>query len=509
MPDDGTLDISGLHIEGDGAELSLGDATVGGALRLVPRDPTSKAEFKLNGTADLTGLSVETLDDNIGRRWGKRTSIKMDHFTYRRTVGNPESGEFRQSSIRIVTDWLQARFAEIPWPVRLFPNIAKGGHFWRPWQLRRNWIYQQFDSFETRQAAALGYVSITRHRIREHQYSPQPFEQAIRVARAEGREDFAMHFDIHKQRLEWRFVNRGVRWPLGFAAIILSSLWLIFHPHSTLSAVLTIVALLMTLGLMVLGSWIRRAVRRRIVGTLLRSPGEWMPWTAAVLLLFTPWLNHDGDKAWVFAFLGALIAAIPLHRCWARWAAWRSQRPGRSAHKGRRQARRATSSKIATWFIDLDTAALLFAMTDWHQMAVSLFRGRGDLRRDPADGGRRPYDHALRLRLYAAADLRGHHPDRRLPGRLGRCRPGEAAGHVRHRRRTDGGAGGDRPTRQCRNERRPGRNRPLSPPRITNPPRTMTSRPCWREAKARPAARSFATFPARMRSASRSMPSMC
>jgi hypothetical protein len=261
---------------------------------------------------------------------------------------------------------VRARLAEIKLPARLFPKWAKGGRFWRPWQLRRNWVYQQFESFETRLAAAQDYVSITRHRIREHQYSPQPFEQAIRVARAEGREDFATHFEIHKQRLEWRFVNRGVRWPLGFAAIMLSSSWLILHPHSDRDVWLTVALLAATIVLMTFGSSIRRAVCGRIVGNL--RPRAWVPWLAAEVLLFALWWTHVGNAAWTFAFLGVLIAAVLLVILGTLFGVKFSKpKEGRPTLVEDALRVQATGSKILTWLVYWIPAVLLFAWTDWYQ----------------------------------------------------------------------------------------------------------------------------------------------
>lgn len=310
----GTLDISALTIEGRNARLLLRDATIDGALRLRPRNPRSEARFGLSGTADLTGLSCNTLDDDIGRRWGEGAQVKMNHFAYRRTGGpfepssppaeppgrasiysmagawlkprraagrwpwrwlpespaersaNADREGLRKPSYRIVSDWIQSRRADGRLPWRLFPTIFLSGKrdYWEPWQQRRNWIYQQYASRETRAAAADPYVSITRHKIDEHNYHPQPFEQAIRVAHAEGREDFATQFEIHKQFLEWKQFNQRVRWGLAGIALTLAALWLVINKPTILSIAATVLAWAVTMGLIIFGSWLRGMLKARL-----------------------------------------------------------------------------------------------------------------------------------------------------------------------------------------------------------------------------------------------------
>jgi hypothetical protein len=232
----GVFDISKLAIEaptaplvtGPGhstarrkeAELSLRGGTIGQALRLSPEDSSEPCEFKLDGEADLTGLSCGTLDDEIGQCWGGKATLRMNHFTYRQTAGLPRrSGK---PSHRIVGDWVLAKRADGRWPWSWFPDTQRlhDQDFWQTWQLRRNWIYQQYGK------PADAPVSISRYQIDDQEYRPQPFEQVIRVARAEGREDFAIHFEMLKKRIEWRLFNDQVRWLLAFAGIILASAWL-------------------------------------------------------------------------------------------------------------------------------------------------------------------------------------------------------------------------------------------------------------------------------------------
>jgi hypothetical protein len=363
----GSLDLSHLRVRGlktpffpkdSKASLSLKDSNIGRELRLARIKADGGPPFRLDGTADLTGLSCDTLDDDIGRSWGRNAVIRMNHFTYRRAgwlsdrTGDSSRSRSKKPSYRIVSDWIRSRHADGRLPWRWFPRklLSKDEDFWDPWQLRRNWIYQHYESEETRAASVNSFVSIARHKIREHEYRPQPFEQAIRVARAEGREDFAAHFDMHKQRLEWRFFNRGVRWPLGFVAIVLSSLWLCSHANSSWSLWLTLLALAATLGLMVSGSWIRDWICSPLVRFVQKTRHAWLLGAVVEIVLLALWLSHSGGTAWIFAFLAVSVGAIAYVILGTEAAIALSKGTGgRRAPPGKDAERvRAVSSKVLT-----------------------------------------------------------------------------------------------------------------------------------------------------------------
>jgi len=361
--------------------LSLKDGRIGRALRLKPDERRAGARFQADGIVDLTNLTCDTLDDEVGQRWGKNVRIRMNHFIYRQTGWlsdrRPQASDRKRTkpSYRVVSDWIQAKRAEGRWPWLLFPRsfLSKDENFWDPWQLRRNWIYQQYDSPWTRAAIADPFLSNSRHQIYEDDYNPQPFEQAISVARAEGREDFATHFEMHKQRLEWRFFNRRVRWPVGFVAIILSSLWTSSHAHSVSSTWLTLAGLVFTLGLMVSGSWIRRRLAMFAEG----ASRLWERGLSAEIILFALWLHNSGWTAWIFGFLALSIALIALVVRGVRIAlALAELKEGGRVHPDRDALRvQATSSKVLTWFIYWIPAIMLFAWTDWYEKPFHYFVG--------------------------------------------------------------------------------------------------------------------------------------
>lgn len=364
--------------------LSLKDGTIGGALRLISKEK-EKSRFEIDGIVDLTGLSCDTLDDEIGQRWGKSVRIRMNHFIYRRTgwlhaeESGSSGGDARKTSQRIVGDWLLSWRAEGPWPWRLLPPrswLPKSQDFWDSWQLRRNWIYQQYESDDTRAATADPFLSMSRHWISEQDYRPQPFEQAIRVARAEGREDFATHFEMHKQKLEWRFVNRRVRWPLGIVGIAASSLWLASHPASDRSGWPTLAALAVTVVLMVLGSAIRDTICRPVARSMQESRESWLVWLAVEIALLILWGGHSGSVAWLFGFSAVSVALIPLVLS-GTWVVRRLLRPAgripplgeeeKKKRKGKdREWVQAASSKVLTWLIYWMPAILLLGLTEWY-----------------------------------------------------------------------------------------------------------------------------------------------
>lgn len=310
----GSLDLADLKVEGvataqaendPGAPpledsqiaLSLKDSRIGRALRLAPTKRHPDATFRLKGTVDLTGLTCDTLDDEVGQRWGRDARVKMNHFIYKQTGWLRERHDQRPSH-KILGDWLLAKRAEGRWPLNWLParERLQKEDFWEPWQLRRNWIYQQTET------AKRNPISIARQVVDERHYHPQPFEQAIRVARAEGREDSAIHFEMLKQGIEWCAFNGLVRWWLGFAGIALGSLWLVLHQGLVAGRHFnwgllggTLIALMATLLLMVGATRVHSAVR-------------WLLWLErGRLSIFLTWV--------VFFFPVLLLVA---HSDWGR-----------------------------------------------------------------------------------------------------------------------------------------------------------------------------------------------
>jgi hypothetical protein len=239
----GTLDLSRLEIspaEGTDKEkpkLLLCNGSIQRTLRLARDDfkegQCHRSEFSMGGTVDLSGLSCETLEDDLGELWKGDALIHMHNFSYRRTGSLPERRRKQQSN-RIFGDWLLRNRADGNRPWRWLPRrwLPEPENFRENWQIRRDWIYQQFNSVETRRASRDLSLSRSRHEIHEEDYHPQPFEQAIRVARAEGRENFAIQFEMHKERVEWRFFNGKVRWGLSVVGILLAALWLVLKENS-------------------------------------------------------------------------------------------------------------------------------------------------------------------------------------------------------------------------------------------------------------------------------------
>jgi hypothetical protein len=262
--------------------------------------PFLRSGFSLQGTADLSGLTCDTLEDEGGRLWGRRASIKMNRFVYRQATWEAEGGRTRKPTLRRMQDWLRRLMAENMWPRTLGADwqwaqrrrwfefarrLRDRTDYWAMWQDRRNWLYQQFDG-------TVDLPSRARHPVDEDEYSPQAFEQAIQVAYAEGRDDVATEFEMLKRCIEWRLFNNHVRWPLAVLGIILASVWLIRESEDADGAIL--VALFATLVLMAVASLMHGTVGRLVAWRpLRRALTEFLFYVPAIILFFYGnWDDH-------------------------------------------------------------------------------------------------------------------------------------------------------------------------------------------------------------------------
>jgi len=214
----------------------------------------------LQAVFDLEGLTCDMLDDHAGRAWGAHfDKIRMNHFVYHRTSwepGEPENrkalsvrpikglgyrmaavnraiwpasfGDFRQAvrgAVRRASAALgnsvnrlvaQRIPVAISWLFNLSERLRIGDRS-TTIEKKRNWLYRQFDT--------AGLSSSSKYQVRSSDYRSQPFEQAIRVARAEGREDYAIYFEILKERIEWSiFISRNIFW-FVLVGLVAASVW--------------------------------------------------------------------------------------------------------------------------------------------------------------------------------------------------------------------------------------------------------------------------------------------
>lgn len=280
----------------------------------VEPNPLLQARF------DLEGLTCDMLDDAGGRAWGEHWDIiQMNHFTYRRATWGSEFGERNvsepatsarrrasrtltnpsKSSLRLLWDRFRGALADWLWPFKhgaIGEQLRERNDYLEPWQVRRNWIYRQFAGPPKHQL-----ISPSRYRIGEGEYRPQPFEQAIVVARAEGREEFAARFEMLKRRIEWRLFNQRIRWPLAGLAIFCGAGWLWLHDAAFLP---TFAALVATWVMMAVVSWINDRVRGIPVWL-------WVRRTIRELILYLPALIllRFADEWWhrPFDFIVAFV----------------------------------------------------------------------------------------------------------------------------------------------------------------------------------------------------------
>jgi hypothetical protein len=265
--------------------------------------PLLSSGFATYKQVDLENLSCTTLDDQGGRLWGDTAQINMDRFVYRQAVGEAEGERRRRPTGARFLDWLSRLVAEWLWPnwLRLPEGLRHRSISWEPWEIRRNWIYRQFSGLERLPA-------VSRRQIATYEYRAQPFEQAVRVARAEGREDVAIEFEILKRRIEWRQFNRRTRWWLGALAILVSAVWLINNGGSRWA---TPTVLVITWTLMAWVSSTHDALGRWL--PWMPSGARWLLtnflfWVPALLLLAFDWF----DKPFHWLVGGALFLVIRL-----------------------------------------------------------------------------------------------------------------------------------------------------------------------------------------------------
>jgi hypothetical protein len=273
--------------------------------------PYLRSGFSMDGKVDLRNLSCGTLDDEGGRLWGRWVQIAMNRFVYAQTTWDADADARRRPTEERTRDWLRRMCAEWIWPPSLGAQwgwtrslgwfewgrrLRDRTDYWVMWQDRRNWLYQQFD-----RSAILPCRS--RHRIDEFQYAAQPFEQAIKVARAEGREDYANHFEMLKSRVEWRLFNRRVRWFLAPVGLAAAGAWLIYSGGPTLAiAVAIFVTWLMMASASTLHTLVNLALRNAPAALRGSSAHVLFYVPAAILAVAGGWFP---DRP--FQFLAALL----------------------------------------------------------------------------------------------------------------------------------------------------------------------------------------------------------
>lgn len=243
----------------------------------------------------------------------------------------------RRSSFHWLRDRLKGAQADWLWPFtggRKATRLREESDYLEPWQLRRNWIYRQFTPLPK---SLEGLVSVSRYLFAEDAYRPQPFEQAVLVARAEGREDVAVSFEMLKRRIEWRLFNNRIRWLLAGPAIVLGAAWLLDHGGRWVP---TLIALAGTVFMMTFVSWLDALLcRLPWVGRRLR---DWRRVRHALreLILYVPALSllFLLDRWWdePFHFIVALLIFIGIRfisvlaHAWMRFGFGYLRRPVRA-----------------------------------------------------------------------------------------------------------------------------------------------------------------------------------
>lgn len=233
----------------------------------------------LRGIVDLENLTCDMLDDQAGRAWGGDLQrIRMNHFTYRRATWASERA-LRKPTHRRFFSWVGRSVVDALWPgwAPLPRRWRKRPLHWEPWQSRRNWIYHQYPD-------AFGQPYVFRYKIdHESEYYPQPFEQAIRVARAEGRENIALNFEMLKQRIEWRMFNLRSRWWLGGLGFTAAYFWAYQHGGNPAASAVAWVA---TMAIMLWASSVHNLLKRPFPEQWVHHPLMEMLFAFPAIVLF-------------------------------------------------------------------------------------------------------------------------------------------------------------------------------------------------------------------------------
>jgi hypothetical protein len=219
--------------------------------------PHVQHRILLAGSVDLENLNCDMLDDQTGRAWGGDfQGLDMNHFVYRRTSWAWGDDHWEKPTHKRFLSWFARNWVEWVWPHWMhWPKTWRRRALnWEPWQRRRSWIYRQY-----RPKIELPYLF--RYRINEHEYRPQPFEQAIRVARAEGRENFAINFEMLKHKIEWRLFNLRSRWWLGGLGFAAAYGWALFHGGNP---VLVGIAFAATMALLLWASFVHKVLSKAL-----------------------------------------------------------------------------------------------------------------------------------------------------------------------------------------------------------------------------------------------------
>jgi hypothetical protein len=226
------------------------------------------AAFDLRGEVNLGHLTCDLLKDRGGDGWGPRVHFELNHFVYRYAdwradyldaSGQPDARSMKPKW----RQWISRRHS--------ISGTARYDESRDNWEGRRSWLFQQYyrvpdkepepDQDPPKYPAAPFYSF---RKIKGRHYRPQPLEQLARAARAEGRESAVAHSEILKQAIEWRHFNRAARWRLGYVAIIVASLWLMFSRPVLPSIVATLLVSVLTLIFMARGTVLRAAIARRL-----------------------------------------------------------------------------------------------------------------------------------------------------------------------------------------------------------------------------------------------------
>lgn len=200
-----------------------------GAVKLLPQ---IQSGFLVRGLVNLSETRCGMLDDLSGLAWGENARIDSNHFEYGRTNWDQSAvldAARRVRSYSILADDASvleharhrvSRFARslTDAAMRTLGGEARSrlSGFDAEWEHRNHWLRRQFMRPVERAPGVVRQLlrgsSGEAHLVPDKaSYKAQTYEQIIAVARAEGREEFAVRFEIEKRDIEAGLRSRKMR----------------------------------------------------------------------------------------------------------------------------------------------------------------------------------------------------------------------------------------------------------------------------------------------------------
>ena len=175
---------------------------------------------------DLRDAHCDTLDDAGGSAWGPDATFRLNRFTYRQSVDEDPDTRDPRGPGRLLTTLGLGRIAARLLPEPVARTWGLGSHE-SGWETRFFWLMRQYP-----EAGEFGKVR--EGKIVKRHYRPQPFEQAIRSAEANGNFRVADELHIRKNWIEGLLRGREMRAQLLVLGLVLAAIYVTFSESTSM-----------------------------------------------------------------------------------------------------------------------------------------------------------------------------------------------------------------------------------------------------------------------------------